>query len=181
MMEILAIVAIFLAVGIGLASGFKIYKEKPAILLLLLFALTGIPDVVITSYYAYLHPEMEGNPLTAVFLSFPYGIVIGTVLWAFGWILLAEIFMRLNWRILAYFTLLTLFAGHLLGTLTWADNIKTGDIRYLSLVMGAGYAILFYAGTQLWNSVSGPGTQSPSGKGTSKPKARGAPRARGSR
>ncbi len=170
MIEILVVLAIFAAVLIGLKAGFKVYKTKTTIILLLLFALTGIPDVVITSSYAYLHPEMEGNPITAIFLSFPYGIALGTFLWAFGWILLAEIFMRLNWRLLAYFTLLTLFAGHLLGTLTWADNIKTGDIRYLSLVMGAGYAILFWAGVQLWNSTEhiSPGKQSRKEKETSK-------------
>ena len=181
MIEILVIFAILLAVIIGLKAGFKVYKEKPTIILLLLFALTGIPDVVITSSYAYLHPEMEGNPITAIFLSFPYGIVLGTFLWAFGWILLAEIFMRLNWRLLAYFTLLTLFAAHLLGTLTWADNIKTTDIRYLSLVIGAGYAVLFWAGLQLWNSTgpSAPGKQSQSKQGTSAPKARAGPKARG--
>ncbi len=170
MISALVVLAIFVAILIGLKAGFKIYKTRPTILLLLLFALTGIPDVVITSHYAYLHPEMEGNPLTAFFLSFPYGIVLGTFLWAFGWILAAEIFTRLNWRLLAYFTLLTLFAGHLLGTLTWADNVRTADIRYLSLVMGAGYAILFYAGIQLWDSAGPilPGKQSQKGKGTSK-------------
>ncbi len=181
MIEVLAVLAIFLAVFIGLRAGFKVYKTKPTIVLLLLFALTGIPDVVITSNYAYLHPEMEGNALTAFFLSFPYGIAIGTFLWAFGWILLAEAFLRLNWRFLSYFTLLTLFAAHLLGMLTWADNIKTGDIRYLSLVMGAGYAVLFWAGIQLWRASETicPEKQSRSKKGTSKPKAPGAPKARG--
>lgn len=153
MIEILVILAIFAAAAIGLRAGFKVYKTKPTIILLLLFALTGIADVVITSNYAYLHPEREGDPITAFFLSFEYGIVIGAFLWAFGWILLAEIFLRLNWRILSYFTLLTLFAGHLLGMLTWADNIKVLDIRYLSLVMAAGYAILFWAGIELWKSA----------------------------
>ena|GEM_PF-3935845 len=153
MIEFLVVLAILLAVGIGIKLNFKIYHLKPFIILLLLFALTGIPDVVITSHYAYLQPEKEGNPLAAYFLSFEYGIALAAFLWAFGWILLSEAFIRLKLYPLAYFTLLTLFAAHLLGTLTWADNIKTEDIRFLSWSIALGYTVLFWAGLQLWKTA----------------------------
>ena len=147
------VLAIFLAVGIGIKLDFQAYRIKPIILLLLLFAATGIPDVVITTHYAYLQPEKEGNPLAAFFLSFEFGMVLGAFLWAFGWILLAELFVRLKLRPLAYFTLLSLFAGHMLGLLTWADNITTDSIRYLSWVLGFAYTILLWAGFELWKKA----------------------------
>jgi len=153
MIELLVVAAILLAVGIGIKLKFKIYQLKPFILLLLLFALTGIPDVVITSHYAYLQPEKEGNPLAAYFLSFEYGIAMAAFLWAFGWILLSEAFVRMKLYPLAYFTLLALFAGHLLGTLTWADNLQTEDIRFLSWIIAFGYTVLFWAGLQLWKKA----------------------------
>lgn len=153
MIEFLVVLAVFLAVGIGIKLDFQIYKIKPLVLLLLLFALTGIPDVVITTHYAYLQPEKEGNPLAAFFLSFEFGMIIGAFLWAFGWILLSELFVRLNLRPLAYFTLLSLFAGHMLGLLTWANNIETGSIRYLSWVLGFAYTILIWAALELWKKA----------------------------
>ena len=156
MIEFLVVLAILLAVGIGIKLNFKIYHIKPFIILLLLFALTGIPDVVITSHYAHLQPEKEGNPLAAYFLSFEYGIAIAAFLWAFGWILLSEAFIRVKLYPLAYFTLLTLFAAHLLGTLTWADNLKTDDMRFLSWIIAIGYTVLFWAGLQLWKTASLP-------------------------
>lgn len=153
MIEFLVVLAVFAAVALGIKLNFQIYKSRPLILLLLLFAATGIPDVVITTHYAYLHPEMEGNPLTAIFLSFEFGIVLGTFLWAFLWIGLAELFVRIGLRPLAYFTLLSLFAGHLLGLLTWADNIETESIRYLSWVLGFAYTILIWAALELWKKA----------------------------
>lgn len=151
--DLTVVFGIFLAVGIGILLKFRTYKHKPAIILLLLFALTGTADVVITTHYAYLKPEMEGNPLAAYFLSFEYGIALAAFLWAFGWILLCEIFMRLKLHPLAYFTLLVLFSGHLLGMLTWADNIKTADMKTLSWVLGFAYSAYFIAGLKLYEEA----------------------------
>ncbi|MBD3398623.1 hypothetical protein GF412_05270 [Candidatus Micrarchaeota archaeon] len=153
MIELLVVIAVFAAVALGIRLDFRIYGSRPLITLLLLFAATGIPDVVITTHYAYLNPEMEGNPLTALFLSFEFGIVLGAFLWAFLWIALAELFLRINLRPLAYFTLLSLFAGHLLGLLTWAGTIETGSIRYLSWVLGFAYTILIWAALELWKKA----------------------------
>jgi hypothetical protein len=153
--DLTVVLGIFLAVGIGLLLKFRTYKHRPAIILLLLFALTGTADVVITTHYAYLKPEMEGNPLAAYFLSFEYGIALAAFLWAFGWILLCEIFMRLKLPPLAYFTLLALFSGHLLGMLSWADNIKTADMKSLSWVLGFAYSAYFIAGLRLWDEAEG--------------------------
>lgn len=147
---VLVVLAILLAAGIGILLRFRIYRHKPAIILLLLFALTGTADVVITAHYAYLKPEMEANPLAAYFLSFEYGIALAAFLWAFGWILLCEIFMRLNVPQLAYFTLLALFSGHLLGMLTWADDILPSDMKTLSWVLGFAYSAYFVMGLRLW-------------------------------
>jgi hypothetical protein len=151
--DLTVVLAIFLAIGTGIFLKFRTYRHKPAIILLLLFALTGTADVVITTHYAYLKPEMEGNPLAAYFLSFDYGIAIAAFLWAFGWILLCEIFLRLNLLPLAYFTLLVLFSGHLLGMLTWADNVKTADMKTLSWVLGFAYTSYFVAGLKLWKDA----------------------------
>jgi hypothetical protein len=153
LIEFLVVLAVFAAVALGIKLNFQVYRSRPVILLLLLFAATGIPDVVITTHYAYLHPEMEGNPLTALFLSFEFGIVAGTFLWAFLWIALAEALLRIKLRPLAYFTLLTLFAGHLLGLLTWANSINTESIRYLSWVLGFAYTILIWAALELWKKA----------------------------
>jgi hypothetical protein len=155
LVDLTVVLGIFLAVGIGLFLKFRAYRIKPAIILLLLFALTGTADVVITTHYAYLKPEMEGNPLAAYFLSFDYGIALAAFLWAFGWILLCEVFFRLKLSPLAYFTLLVLFSGHLMGMLTWADNIKPADMKVLSWVLGFAYTVYFVAGIRLWERAAG--------------------------
>ncbi|MBN2121590.1 hypothetical protein JW721_00830 [Candidatus Micrarchaeota archaeon] len=153
--DLTVVLGIFLAIGMGILLKFRTYKHRPAIILLLLFALTGTADVVITTHYAYLKPQMEGNPLAAYFLSFDYGIALAAFLWAFGWILLCEVFMRLNVPPLAYFTLLVLFSGHLLGMLTWADNIKAADMKTLSWILGFAYSAYFIAGLRLYDEAGG--------------------------
>jgi hypothetical protein len=167
--DLTVVLGIFLAVGIGLLLKFRIYRLKPAIILLLLFALTGTADVVITTHYAYLKPELEANPLAAYFLSFEYGIALAALLWAFGWILLCEVFLRLKLSPLAYFTLLVLFSGHLLGMLTWADNLDPKDMKALSWVLGFAYTIYFVAALKLWKGADGTGSRaradSPAGPG----------------
>jgi hypothetical protein len=151
--DFLVVLGIFLAVGIGLLLKFKAYRIRPAIILLLLFALTGTADVVITTHYAYLKPEMEANPLAAQFLSFEYGIILAAFLWAFGWILLCEAFFRLKLNPLAYFTLLVLFSGHLMGMLTWADRLDPESTEGLSWVLAFAYTVFFVAGLRLWKGA----------------------------
>lgn len=147
------VLAVFAAVALGIKLNFQVYNSRPLIILLLLFAATGIPDVAITTHYACINPEMEGNPLTAMFLSFEFGMVLGAFLWSFLWIALAELFVRIKLRPLAYFVLLVLFAVHLLGLLAWAGSIETQSIRYLSWVLGFAYTILIWAALELWKKA----------------------------
>jgi len=132
MIEFLVVIAIFLAVWITIRLKYHLYQNRVCIVLLLLFALVAIPNILLTSKYAYLAPEFEGSIVMSFFLSFHLGVVLAAFFWTIVWITLGEAFVRMNLAPVTYFLFLLLFAGDLFGLMTWIDNLQVVDIPYLA-------------------------------------------------
>ncbi|MCX8200207.1 MAG: hypothetical protein N3G76_01935 [Candidatus Micrarchaeota archaeon] len=141
-LQLLCICAVITAVMLGLRLGYVVFKKHT--LLLLLFGVSGIPDMLVTVEFAYLHPELEGNPLTKLFLGLPYMIVVGVFLWAFVWITAAELLERGGHGTLSQIVLLLLFIGHLWGFSTWMGRLSgTAAVIVLSLTIST-LLLLYY-------------------------------------
>ena len=139
--QVLCLGAIVAAVLSAIRLQYKIIGKYT--LLLMLFGLSGIPDVLVTVQNAYLNPQLEGNPLTKIFLTAPYLIVLGAFLWTFFWISFAEQLLRFRLKYAAQVTLLLLFAGHAWGFSTWLPKLDASAIMEIALATLATLLLLY--------------------------------------
>lgn len=139
--QVLCLAAIIAAVAATIWLRYSIIHKYT--LLLLLFGLTGIPDLLATVQYAYLNPHMENNPLVRIFLAVPYLIVLGTFLWTFCWISFVELLEKWGPRPAAPIALIALFLGHGWGFSTWLPRLGTWDLLEITAIT-LGVLLLLY-------------------------------------
>jgi hypothetical protein len=141
LIQVLCLGAIVAAVLSAIRLQYKVIGKYT--LLLTLFGLSGIPDVLATVQNAYLNPQMEGNPLTKIFLAAPYLIVLGVFLWTLFWISFAEMLLRFRLKYASQVTLFLLFAGHAWGFSTWQPRLDAGTIAEIALATLATLLLLY--------------------------------------
>ncbi|MEM3364761.1 MAG: hypothetical protein QXS93_04625 [Candidatus Micrarchaeia archaeon] len=132
----LCLLGIMLAVYVSFKLKYRLLAEH--LPYLLLFGISGIPDMLATVEFAYLRPELEANILARMFLGIPYLMPIGVFLWVLVWLSIAEFLGRKS-SILPKIVLGGLFIGHLLGVSTW---IKYMDLSMLLLMFAVSAFVL---------------------------------------
>jgi hypothetical protein len=139
--EILTLLAIIAAVLVPIRAKYQVVPK--CLVFLVFFGLLGIPDALMTSKFAYLHPEMERNVLAAAFLGVPYLFPVGVFIWVFGWIALAELFERKKISFVPPIIFTLLFLGHWSGFSSWLKYM-TPDLWLEMGALTVGTLVLLY-------------------------------------
>jgi len=146
--QLLCLLALILAVVIPILLNYRVVRTH--VFFLVLFGLSGIPDMLATVQYAYLNPQVEGNPLVKIFLSLPYLMVLGVFLWTVFWISVAEFAERKFGGNIPRIILFCLFLGHAWGFSTWLPYLEITSIQFILLATIITILIL-YALTKIYD------------------------------